>query len=222
MSLSQRLQRVQEKLEVPLPELEPMSILEMEKQLIDFGNTHKGKTYKEMWEKEQSWVSWFVSHYQKSPKKNHRLFIRYVTSMVERAEVTGQRVPVLPSEKDLDPHTGKGYGKKSPEPKARSKPMASSMPIPEAALDELNQLTSQGQFDPEEMAEMESFEVIQNEPSHPEIGHLESRMLNLENALSRVIQHLEVMSAQPQTPEDRWSTILIDGMKLVIWVQIVW
>ena len=51
--------------------------------------------------------------------------------------------------------------------------------------------------------EADHFEIVQNEeileePTHPEIGHLESRMLNLENALSRVIQHLEVLSTQPQ------------------------
>jgi len=206
MSLAQRLQRVQEKIEVPLAELEPMSIHQMEQLTINFGNTHKGKTYKEMWEKEQQWISWFVGHYGRSTKKDHRLFNRYVECMVERAEMSGHRVPVLPSERDLDPHTGKGYGKKSPTPKAlTAKTKGKAQPpigeIPEEALNDMQQLVNQGLIDPDEALEMESFEMIQ-EPS-PAIGHLESRMLNLENALSRVIQHLEVLSAQPQTPLDQ-------------------
>ena len=108
--------------------------------------------------------------------------------------------------KRLDPHTGKGYGKKSPTPKAlTAKTKGKAQPpigeIPEEALNDMQQLVNQGLIDPDEALEMESFEMIQ-EPS-PAIGHLESRMLNLENALSRVIQHLEVLSAQPQTPLDQ-------------------
>jgi len=203
MSLSQRLQKVQQKVEMALPELEPMSLLEMEQLEINFGNTHKGKTFIHMWEMEQGWVTWFVAHYQNSTNLKHRRFLSFVTSMVERAELSGKKVAVTPSEKDLDVHTGKGYGKKSLTIKGRSKAMAAPPMVPAEVLEELNPLTNSDWFNPEEIAENESFEMVTTEPTNSAVGHLESRMLNLENALSRVIQHLEVMAAQPQTPQDQ-------------------
>lgn len=207
-TLSRRLQRIQERVEAPLPALESLSLEQMEKQVMDFGKAHVGKCYRQMWEQEQAYISWFVSHYQASTKLEHRKFLQYITCKVDRAELTGERIPVKPAEKDLDVFTGKGYGKQSPKAKSRGRPMASTSAIPEAAMDEMNQLVQKGFVSPEEAwqsLEADHFEIVQNEeileePTHPEIGHLESRMLNLENALSRVIQHLEVLSTQPQTP----------------------
>lgn len=49
-TLSRRLQRIQERVEAPLPALESLSLEQMEKQVMDFGKAHVGKCYRQMWE----------------------------------------------------------------------------------------------------------------------------------------------------------------------------
>ena len=147
-TLSRRLQRIQERVEVSLPTLESLSLEQMEKQVMDFGKAHVGKCYRQMWDQEQAYISWFVSHYQASTKLEHRKFLQYITCKVDRAELTGERIPVKPAEKDLHVFTGKGYGKQSPKAKSRSGPMASTGAIPEAAMDEMHQLVQKGFCEP--------------------------------------------------------------------------
>ena len=91
-SLAARLQRVQAAVEQPLPDLSQYSLQQMDAFQIDFGKAHLGQTYLEVWQQDQQWVSWFVSHFQRSPKTTHRMFLHYVNLQVERAEVEGSLV----------------------------------------------------------------------------------------------------------------------------------
>lgn len=79
--------------------------------------------------------------------------------------------------------TGKGSGEAYPKSKAKAQPV--ELPSVEELLD------------PSELLEdMESIEIIPAQS--PDVSHLEQRMLHLENALSRVIHHLEEMSVNQQ------------------------
>lgn len=184
--LLQRLKNAQAQVDAPLPSLSHLSLAQLDEYEINFGKTHVGKTYKTMWETEQSWIHWFLSHYRNSQKGDHRTFLRYVELMIERAELTGQPVLVTPSPQVTKPKnvpTGKGSGKAYPKSKAKAQPV--ELPSVEELLD------------PSELLEdMESIEIIPAQS--PDVSHLEQRMLHLENALSRVIHHLEEMSVNQQ------------------------
>lgn len=203
MSLANRLQRVQQEAMVPLPEVEGQSIQQLESKVIEFGQAHVGKTFLEVWQKEQRWVTWFVQHFQKSTKTSHRTFLHYVNLMVERAELTGEPVMVTPAEADLQPintTTGKGHGKSLPKAKAKMMMTAKPRAQPKTEKTE-HQLEFEdlmaNNLDYEE--DMSNFEVIEQPAA--DVSHLETRMLHLETALTRVIQHLEAQGAQSSEPQ---------------------
>ena len=136
---------------------------------ITFGQAHKGHTYQEVWHQDQAWVLWFTQHYGNSKKGSHRQFLHYVELMIERAELEEEKVPIVEPNK-TPPSSSVAAGK--PYPKAKGAPKASDLA---AELEE--EIDTQSQFD---MVE------FMPEPVRANIGHLETRMLNLENALTRV------------------------------------
>jgi len=84
-------------------------------------------------------------------------------------------------------------GKSCPQPKAKTlEAKAKSYPKSEHAL-EFEDLV---QEDPE-LDKMSLYEMVGQQP--PDVSHLEQRMLHLETALTRVIQHLE--SQAPRSSE---------------------
>eukprot|EP00434_Breviolum_minutum_P027646 symbB.v1.2.024453.t1/scaffold2319.1/size82456/2 len=186
MALAKRLQQVQTKVNEPLPDFSKMSLAELENEPITFGTAHKGQSYQEVWHSDQAWILWFTQHYGQSKKASHRQFLHFVELMVERAELTQEAVPVYEPNKHLPP-ASKDSGKPYPKGKCMAKPS-----IPPAGSDETEEDDIPSQFDMVEFP---------NEPVNATIGHLESRMLNLENALSQVIHHLENLAPQPAVPK---------------------
>lgn len=59
-----------------------LSLSHLEQTKIDFGQTHHGKTYREMWANQQEWVLCFTGRNEKSEL------------MIERAELEGSTLPV--------------------------------------------------------------------------------------------------------------------------------
>ena len=95
------LQKVQVATTEAKPDLSHMSLQEMKDQKISFGKTHHGRTFQDMWDNEQSWTTWFVQRYSNSGKAEHMVFLKFVELMVERAELTGQGVP-LTNQKEVE------------------------------------------------------------------------------------------------------------------------
>ena len=113
--------------------------------------------------------------------------------------MTGEPVMVTPAEADLQVNqltTGKGRGKSLPKAKAlMARPK--SQPKTEHAAEFEDLMANNVEFE----EDVESYEVI--DPANPattDVSHLEQRMLHLESALTRVIQHLETQSAQTSEP----------------------
>ena len=77
--------------------------------------------------------------------------------------------------------SSKGYGKQSPKTKAKAK-ARSTLPAVDTPV-----------VDPGWDMDPEDFMLVRTEEfaDQPDIQHLESRMLNMENALTQVIAHLE-------------------------------
>ena len=93
-SLSQRLKAVQEEIVVEHKAPQEFSLDELKQMTVTWGQKGKGSTFIHMCDTDQKWVSWQVSHYETSPKKDHVLFIHFVSIMIERLELTGGKVKV--------------------------------------------------------------------------------------------------------------------------------
>eukprot|EP00435_Cladocopium_sp_Y103_P054909 s628_g18.t1 len=162
-----------------------LSMAQLEETKVDFGQAHVGRTYKEMWVGHQDWITWFVGRFEKSGKKSHQRLIHYVKLMIERAELTGTQVPV-----------NKGITiTEKPMTKAKAKPFAKKLANPSqqaAAAASVWDLEDETEF---EIFQEEEFDggmsVTGPEVSHPDVSHLETRMLNVENALTQILGMLE-------------------------------
>ena len=183
-SLAHRLKLVQTTVEEPGPDFSHMSIHDLENCKVDFGTKHAGENYLHVWTNDQPWVMWMVQHYSTSKKFSHRQFLHFVELKIERAELEGTGVPVIEPNLEV-PKTSsqpKGHGKSSVI-KAKAKAKTQAYP-------------SQGHVDPLQLEfdefEEESFEVLNplETEKDAEIQCLQNRMLNIENALQQVIQHL--------------------------------
>lgn len=94
-SLYQRLKKVQvqEKHEGG-KNFDQYSLDQLKQMKVAFGQVGRGSTFIHMWDTNQSWVGWVVSHFEKSPQEEHAIFIHFVTLMIERLEMSGEKVKV--------------------------------------------------------------------------------------------------------------------------------
>ena len=185
MALSKRLQMVQEKTEPVRYDFSMWSMAELEDSLIDFGQTHKGKTYAHMWDQEQQWITWFVQHYEKSSKPNHQKFIHFVSLKVERAELTQQKIPMVEKgEIPKKPPASLAMPKVKAKAKGRSSSRPEEIPCPWDDVEDpsmFEMLSNAGEIE----------EVPDVEPLWPSTSNLEARVAQMENALARVMDFLE-------------------------------
>lgn len=192
-SLAQRLQKVQVATTEAKPDLSHMSLQEMKDQKISFGKTHHGRTFQDMCDNEQSWTTWFVQRYSNSGKAEHMVFLKFVELMVERAELTGQGVP-LTNQKEVE-KTRSLTGAQASQPevnhgaRAKAKAMV-TVPIQTSLWDY--------EDDPETFEMLSETAPIQE---NVKIMNLESRMQGVETALASILQHLEAMNPTMATPQ---------------------
>ena len=160
MDLTRRLALVQSKTEQDLPNLSKITIEDLQDRVIDFGTKHKGQSYQKVWSEAQESVKFMCSHYHKSPKASHRLFLRYVELMIEHLEATGQVIQVtapsastqMPNDVTLGYPQAKASIKPKPKPSSVARKTQMINPTAEALLE------SQGLEDDWSEAEMiESF-----------------------------------------------------------------
>ena len=186
-SLSQRLKELQVPGEVAKFDFSHLSFSQLEETKVDFGQAHLGRTYREMWLNHQEWLLWFAGRYEKSGKESHQKILHYVQLMVERAELSGTRIPV---------HKGVPSSVKTVKPKAKTWPKKLAQPPNETI----------SVWDADEMEEFEMYGdeieagmsvVAATEGPSPNVAHLEARMLSMENALSQILLALE--NIQPAT-----------------------
>jgi hypothetical protein len=184
MALSKRLQQVQEIAEPIALDFSKWSLADLEASQIDFGQVQKGKSYAQVWNEAQGWITWFVQNYEKSNKPAHQKFLHYVTLKIERAELTKQKIPVVdhvevPKKIPQTHQTPKIKAKT----KGRSSARSEEVPCP---WDDVEDPSIFEMIDTEE-----NEEVPVMEPLWPNTSQLEARVANMENALSRVMEFLE-------------------------------
>ena len=185
MSLLNRLKALQVEVEMPLPDLSHLTLADLKSEVVTFGTKHQGDSYEKAWE-DQGWISFMITKYGNSKVLAHRRLIRYVELMVEKHEQTNKSVPLLPLPEALAGGYAmieETFGHRSIRPKAKAMNMAPSGASAAVPLD----------HDEESEFEMYNQGTTETTPFHqePEFTALQDRMLNLENALGRVIKHLE-------------------------------
>ena len=124
-SLAARLQKVQSPVDQIVPDLSQFSMEELETHTISFGKAHLGDSFQHVWDTDQKWVHWFISHYPTSSKTSHRFFRHFVEMKVERAELTGIRVPLTEPIVLPEPPASSGHGNPLPESKGSSQSQSS-------------------------------------------------------------------------------------------------
>ena len=191
MTLSQRLKQLQQPVaDSVLPDLSHLRLEDLRVEKVDFGTKHKGKTYEEAW-LDQPWISFMASHYGESKSMSHRKLLRFIEMMVDKHEASGQPIAVSSSHADVpNPQSQRPMDPRA-SMKAKAKPMANpkSSPIPvefthlpemDDADWELGSQTYQSGF-------MEEAPLNQD----PSFLAMQTRLLHMEDALGRVINHLE-------------------------------
>ena len=190
MSLSKRLQQVQE-IKTPAPlDFSQWSLADLEESKIDFGKQQLGRKYRQVWEDEQCWVKWFVQHYEKSMKMEHQKFLHFVSLKVERAEHSGQTVPVtLPRE--VPKNVPRSVTMAKAKAKSQARPLSPGRPCPWDDVEDPSVFTLIEDNIENQMTEPAGEDMY---PANP----LEIRVMQIENALARVMDFLEQNHAAQQ------------------------
>lgn len=182
MSLSKRLQWLQVEEEISDEKYQKYSLEELSAMKIRFGQTYKGRTFEDIWNNHQSYVLWFVQHYEKSRKDEHRVFLWYIRAMIEKAELRGERIVVKAQPEvavENEPTTSAPPPTRGSLSKAKAKPKSQAYQPPRPQPVE---------FDDDVLSEVWSdppFDMVAENPM------IEDRLLKLEDAIGRVILHLE-------------------------------
>lgn len=188
-SLLQRLQRLHVPAEEPvLEDLSKYSLHQLQSMTVDFGQTHKGKSYLTMWQQHQKWVQWLLQHYGDSKKASHRRIVHYFHMEIERCELE-RSIPLT----DAQPST---KNQMPVQPQTKSKAKAKMMPrVVEPRADSPDQ---QLVLDPEteEFSWEPVHQLMEEEETYlgnlgAEVGTLQSRMDHIENMLSQVVNHIQ-------------------------------
>jgi hypothetical protein len=162
--------------------LDGLRLIDIKDTPVTFGKAHLGKTHEEVWRSDPEWVKWFMSHYQKSTRTEHRLMIKFIQLKVEESEAGEATNPQACAKPKGLP--------KSLAAKAKSMPSPSNhWQLPVEPEIEAFEMMTEGLMPP----------YIDNTELSENVHALQERMLNLENAMQRMIA-LMSQSASNQMP----------------------
>lgn len=172
-----------------------MTLSELEEEIVLFGEKHKGKKFSEAW-KDQEWVGFMAARYSQSMNPQHQKFLKYVEMMVEYHEhhqlpVT-ETITANTSTVPVHPMTpGALMAKAKPRPKPYAAHTMAECPLPTSEGGEEDWELGSVMYQSESM-------IAQNLSESPEFQAMSQRLLHMENALQRVIGHLERQTDQNQ------------------------
>lgn len=190
--LVQRLAKIQTAETVELEDLSKFSLQELAEMKIDFGNTHRDKTYRQMWLEHQGWVKWFLAHYANSTKENHRKVVHYFSLEIERCELEGRTVPKADQPQGsnrqlpLRPKT-QAKSKAYPQP-TTSRAAGMPDPVIQDLIEELDPL-NETEFDMVSWSQPEA-DAQEAEDVQTDLTYMANRMDHMENMLNQIVAHL--------------------------------
>ena len=192
-TLAQRLNRLQMPVQVEVEDLSHLSLEELSVETLSFGQKHAGKTFAEAW-MDQEWVKFMVTRYSQSTKSAHRRFLRYVELMLDQHEQEQTGIPVIPTDSvPVEPLQPTAKAKTAA--KAKAKGMASATPV------YLPDMEGEWAMEPGQCPSS----TMTSSSMPTEVYALQQRMLNMENAMMRIMHHLESQANAVQVPEATFS-----------------
>lgn len=186
-SLANRLAKIQEKVETPVPDIDHYTLEELATKQVDFGKTHVGKSYQHMWEHEQGWILWFTQHYAKSTNVKHRLVLKFVELKVSEAENWNHKVKVYPAENDLKQTIHTVAKAKATSAKAKSQAMPSGVTTP----------LEDESYPEDEFELLQAMSAVAESELKSDVQCLQQRMLNMENMLQQIVVHIQNKEPSP-------------------------
>eukprot|EP00435_Cladocopium_sp_Y103_P019828 s1610_g4.t2 len=163
--------------------LEHLTLEDLSSEVVTFGQKFNGSTFADTWQ-DQEWVQFMIARYQKSGKESHQRYMRFVELKIESLE---KEQMVLPRA---------SVANVSRLPAGKSKAMAKSI----ATASVISSLDGEGDWEIGDM-EPERYNPVTMEirpHMNEDVAALQQRMLNMEDALTRVIRHIETQSIQEQ------------------------
>ena len=164
-----------------MPSLSHLTLEDLSAEIVTFGQKYLGCHFRDTWE-DQEWVQFMVSRYSKSTKESHRRYLRYVELKVEALEQSQETVPPKSNPQ--------GVLRSQAKAKAMTRhfgtPINTSLPDGEADWD----------IEPETYASLTM--TGPNIYTQEDMRAIQDRMLHMENALSRVIRHIEDQALMQQ------------------------
>ena len=153
-------------------------------------------------------VAWFLGKYQESPKLDHRLFMTFIESMVDQAELRGhsipKNVPISETVHSQNLTTGSPTSEVMTEPKRIMKTATKSKVIPKrqppVVKEELNA------WDAAEWSDAlgsQPSPVESAESQQAEIQNLHGRMLQMETVMMEVVERLRQMHVAGTFPGEQ-------------------
>ena len=172
-----------------MPSLSHLTLEDLSAEIVTFGQKYMGCHFRDTWE-DQEWVQFMVSRYSKSTKEGHRRYLRYVELKVEALEQSQETVPP----------------KSNPQGVLRSQAKAKAMTRHFGTP--INTSLPDGEADWDIAPEMYASQITPDQTIYTaeDMDAIQQRMLNMENALSRVIRHIEdqaLMNQLSRSPEDQ-------------------
>ena len=192
-SLQQRLRAIQTPIEVEVQDLSHLTLEELSQEKVSFGQKHLGQPYAEAW-KDQEWVTFMVSRYGGSTKLEHRRFMKYIDLKVTQHETHQMPIPVVPPDSVPLQPSAKAC---SPGMIAAAKPKARGGHSRAIHLPDMEE----GGWSMEPGMEPGMYtSATMTSGGNQEMEAMQQRILNMENALTRVIRHLETQHGATAPP----------------------
>ncbi|CAL1144556.1 unnamed protein product [Cladocopium goreaui] len=188
MSMSQRLSKLYQEVTVKGEDLSHLTLEELSAEKIKFGEKHQGATMEHVWRTDPEWIRFMVNRYETSVKPEHQRLMKFVELKLKYHEENQLPVRVPKAKSTAAPMTSRR------QPKCKAAPRT-PIEVDEAEISDLQLIESDATWENMSHIEMSNPETMPltdlNQQHAEEFQALQTRMLNMENALSRVIRHLE-------------------------------
>lgn len=202
MSLISRLKQLQQSAEPVIPDMSNQTIESLENLTINFGQKHKGKKFHEAWT-DQEWVQFMVNRYSKSSNPEHQMFLKYVELMVvfhEESQLPITMNPIADRGTAISQPTAPGHPVPKVKAQAKGQARAVGYNVPMQVPNHLPDLDpADSEWENHSMMYQTEFIPENLVSQSPEFQAMSQRLLHMENALQRVIGHLE-HQAQGNSP----------------------
>jgi hypothetical protein len=160
-----------------LVKIETMSLEQLSKEKIAFGKAKLNQEFPEVF-KDSAWTDWFVTTYEKSPKPEHQLFIKYVEKR-------------LNSEIKQEVMTSTKTQKEAPADRKATASADSEIWDQISEPDPMKEFELPGTSKVQQMEEQMTYMQMENK-------NMSDRMAQLEMNLMEVLQHLRGLSVKSE------------------------